>query len=181
MLVDSHDRLYGALTASLKVQEPTLSGVPMALGASMCLFPRGRQLLQLTKLRLTYTDPGSPLRCQHWYHLVECCPALRVLDVLDTSKYSIVASPLLELTALVSLGGICISGRNAGVLGQLTSLTHLYAHAAPGTTFEHLLQLTALRRLETLRLYPESRSAPDAIEWFEVSTIWHRLGFCCKP
>lgn len=121
---------YSALTASSALQHLDLS--PACLGAGHepplwpLVFPPERQLQQLTALSLSHATPR--LTSNDLDRVVQCCPALKDLDLVESlttqqqgeSQVDLAALTRLRSLTLLALSGVIDDHTSVGILVQLT-------------------------------------------------------------
>jgi len=122
---------YSALTASSALQHLDLS--PACLGAGQgpqlwpLIFPPERQLQQLTALTLSHATPR--LTSNDLDRVVQCCPALKNLDLVESlaaiqqqgePQVDLAALTRLRSLTLLALSGVTDDQASVGTLVQLT-------------------------------------------------------------
>jgi hypothetical protein len=149
-----HAAAFSALTASSKLQHLNVANNRLPAGVWQHVFPDGRQLPQLTSVRIAYvTQLGSwdtPAPAPEGTRLVSCCPALQCLDMWQLQYIAERLTPLAGLSGLHTLrlhSYIRKDGLEA--VCQLTGLRELTL-GAPGTAEGLLLQLAQLKQLTRL-------------------------------
>jgi hypothetical protein len=153
-----------ALTSSPHLTHLELSidgstGRVLPTGALQHMLPAGRQLPQLQQLVLRWEHHydwsegrGGSISTADLCSMISACPGLCSLDLRGVVAGDADVSPLLQLPATcrsLKVGGHPFGDRAAGVIGQLTQLTHLEWSCAPGLTDAGLLSLTALYGLQS--------------------------------
>jgi hypothetical protein len=146
-------------------------GSMLAPDCGQYVFEAGRQLPKLTELTLglpsdswdrvgddlaiaeLVEDMGCCVGPGDVARLVECCPALKSLEVPGLVQPGVDMGPLTALTALTDLfvgGEVVDDGVASSVLAKMTGLEGLRIYHAPQLTDEGLLALSSLKQLEQL-------------------------------
>lgn len=149
---DSSSRapVYAAISEAPSLQRLMLEDTLVAPTAWQHLFPRDRQLAQLTSLNL----PMAFMRSANYTlgSIVQCCPNLKHLSVQRSCNMQAQFPALRQLSALTSLAVCEVGDAECEVLRHLTTLHELRAALVLEVTCKGLELLGELRRLTSLEL-----------------------------